>query len=230
MDKLAILPYHIMRTEPTLVVFCKKPALHQGKQRLAKQTGAQFAYEVAKQLLACALEDAYIWRGPLVISPAHERDNDWSSELIDKDHLCVPQPEGNLGERIMAVDSELRSRGHHDIIFIGTDAPVLNADFYTQAQIGLIKYDIILGPARDGGVTLMGASRPWPDLSKLPWSSDLLGESLAKACRVAEMSITFLSQTYDIDKKEDLVRLKEDLVDDKRPARVSLRNWLVLNL
>ncbi|MOA17327.1 hypothetical protein D3C78_1375830 [compost metagenome] len=69
----------------------------------------------------------------------------------------------------------------------------------------------------------MASNRPWPDLAALPWSTAELGQALAEACRKAGHSLTVCGETFDIDEQADLPRALDELADDQRPARRSLR-------
>ncbi|NOZ43120.1 MAG: glycosyltransferase [Alphaproteobacteria bacterium] len=207
---------------PCLVIFCKRPRLFHGKQRLAKTIGAAQALIFARALLDCALEDAADWPGPLVLSPASARDRDWAKGLLARECQIVAQPDGGLGHRIEAIDGQLRGHGHTRIIFIGSDAPALRSSHFDQARLALATSDIVLGPAADGGVTLMGAAVPWPDLTRLPWSTDRLGTALAQCCHHHGLRLSHIAPGYDIDVAADLVRLSRDMAADPRPARRAL--------
>ena len=211
-----------------LLIFCKRPKLKQGKQRIAETLGAKAAFDIAERLLACALEDAQNWPGPVVLSPASVEDVGWAQGLLKHSKVSViAQPEGNLGERINAIDLELRQRGHNSIVTIGTDAPILNSHFYTQVLSRLKDSDIVLSAAEDGGVTMMASSVAWPDIKNLPWSTDRLGQSLNDLCVEAGLSVEFIDPSYDIDLEGDLVKLMADLKDDRRPARQKLLNCVL---
>ena len=205
----------------TLLVFCKQPRLNQGKQRIAATLGAEPTLEIAQALLACALEDAKHWQGPVVLSPSCEADTQWASRLLPNIEV-IAQPEGNLGERIMAVDAELRRRGHERILIIGTDAPVLNHDHYQSAIAALCNHDVVLSAASDGGVTLMASQQPWPDITDLPWSTELLNEALLGRCQQHGLDAGYITPSYDIDHEQDLLKLLIDLEHDHRPARQAL--------
>src|SRR5690606_21879150 len=86
--------------------------------------------------------------------------------------------------------------------------------------------DVVLGPAADGGVVLMGTRRAWPALEPLPWSTDRLGAALGEACRRAGSSVASLEPRTDIDTFADLTGLGRTLARDRRPARRALREWL----
>ncbi|MFC1585571.1 DUF2064 domain-containing protein [Fibrobacterota bacterium] len=212
--------------ESLLVLFCKRPALNQGKQRLASGVGAGAAFAAAGLMLDCALEDLAAWPGPVAITPSSPTDQKWARGLPLNIDEVVAQPEGNLGERIRGVDNQLRERGYALIIYMGTDLPSVNEEHYRAARELLLEYDVVLSPALDGGVTLMGSSQPWPEMKQLPWGSDQLGRELESVCREAGMTVARLPDSYDIDNMADLKRLLGDLKFDPRPARVKLRSWL----
>ena len=106
-----------------LVLFCRRPALGNGKQRLARTLGAARALAIASALLECALEDAAEWPGELVIAPASPEDVPWAEGLLARPARVEPQCEGNLGQRLSALDAALRARGCQHVMFIGSDAP-----------------------------------------------------------------------------------------------------------
>lgn len=212
-----------------LIVFLRRPALHVGKQRIAADLGAEAALELAQCLLAAALEDATRWPGRVVLAPARSADVDWSRELLDGQADSVAQPAGNLGERINAVDQTVHNAAPARVIFIGTDAPGLDYDYLVQAHDALADFDVVLGPADDGGVTLMGARQAWPDLSGLPWETPELGQALEALCVNHGLSVKQLGRRYDVDTHTDLARAYADLKQDPRPARRQLVQWIAAN-
>src|SRR5438876_1000108 len=80
-------------------------------------------------------------------------------------------------------------------LFIGSDAPSLTVSDLLAAQTALDASDVVLVPARDGGVTLMGSRLPWPDLSSLPWSEPTLARALEECCRDHARSVTRLADS-----------------------------------
>ncbi len=217
-------PVHSSTT--TLVIFCRRPALGHGKQRIAASIGAESTLELAGHLLATTLEDAADWPGPVVISPAEKTDREWAEALLSGAHRVCVQTNGNLGERLNTVDCALRSTDTEHLIYIGSDAPLLDADYFEQASAALLTHDVVLGAAEDGGVVLMGARCAWPELAPLPWSADDLGKQLELLCLQRGLSVHTLPERYDIDFAHDLPRLHADLQSDPRPARRGLRDWL----
>ena len=143
-----------------------------------------------------------------------------------RDCQVLAQPDGGLGSRLSRVDRALRDQGHAKIIFIGTDAPALLPEHFCQAQAALREADIVLSASSDGGVTIMGARTPWPDLAPLPWSTRGLGAALTRLCKEHRLSVTHITPSYDVDVEADLHRLMTDLSGDGRPARQRLYQQL----
>ena len=206
----------------TLVVFCRRPNPGIGKRRLARELGETTTLMLSELFLAAALEDAANWPGVRIIAPSEPGDEDWARSLTPDFDEVMLQPNGNLGDRLAGVDHVLRRRGHTHLLYIGSDAPVLAPVDYQAARASLVTHDVVLGPALDGGVTCLGSRQPWPTLTNLPWSSELLHDALQSVCRQSGMTVRNLEPRYDIDVPADLRRLCADLATDRRPARCAL--------
>lgn len=205
-----------------LVLMLKAP--ERSKRRLVPRLGAAAATAAARRLAACALEDLAGWPGPTWVAHAEQADVDGLGAALGGS--LVPQGEGNLGARIARVEAALRGQGLARQIFVGIDCPELDGAYLERAAAALDEHDVVLGPAADGGVVLMGTGRPWPPLEALPWSTARLGAELEAACRRAGASVAVLETRADIDTVEDLARLRRTLAGDRRPARRALCRWL----
>jgi glycosyltransferase A (GT-A) superfamily protein (DUF2064 family) len=219
----------------TLVLFYKFPKPGFGKQRLAASIGAEAAHKIGLKLLDCAFEDMRDWKGNLVVAPANVDSANASEEFLtatfaERDYGCIPQGDGNLGERLNRVDATLRRQGHTHVHYIGSDAPALSPAVYERAQERLEHTDYVLADSRDGGVTLMSASKAWPDMIDLPWSTERLGGALAGLCGVAGSTVERFDGLYDIDEIADLKDVRRDLANDSRPARIALMETIDLLL
>ena len=223
-------------SNPVLVLFCKEPRLGYGKQRLAAGIGEQPALRIARALLDCALEDAARWDGTFVISPASSEEVAWAETLCDRpafrgSRTCViAQPSGNLGSRIATVDARLRELGATLVTYMGSDAPLLKDTHYAAVVNALNDVDVVLADGADGGVTLMASRSGWPVLDELPWSTSELGNALADSCATSGRSVRRLDGGFDIDEKDDALRLLERLDDDQRSARQALNTVLLEEL
>ena len=208
------------------MLFCRCPQLGQGKQRLARSLGEARALAIGEALLDCALEDAAAWPGGLVIAPGDPAQAAWAERLLERAATVSPQQEGNLGERLNAVDRAVRALGHERLLFIGSDAPSLTVPDLLAAAQELERSDVVLIPAEDGGVVLMGARRAWPDLAALPWSEATLGDALERCCLESGLTVRRLRGSYDVDEAADLKKVLNALSRDARPARRRLSELL----
>ena len=211
----------------TLVLFCRRPAPGHGKQRLARHLGTTAALDIAEALLECALEDARAWPGPWILCPSRPEDAPWATRLAGATGSVLAQGGGNLGERLNAVDAQLRERGHSRVLFIGSDAPSLRTQILGAAAQALAHADVVLAPAADGGVILMGSRLPWPPLAALPWSEPTLGAMLQRHCRDSGFTVTEVEGSYDVDEPADIDTAIAALSRDERSARRRLRERLL---
>jgi glycosyltransferase A (GT-A) superfamily protein (DUF2064 family) len=207
-----------------LVLMFKAP--DRSKRRLAGEIGP-LAAAAAARLCDCALEDLADWPGAVCYAPAHAADRAWLETRVPPGPSPVLLQRGrNLGARINDVAGQLRGRGFERQIFIGIDCPGLDQGYLRQAANRLLTHDAVLGPAADGGVVLLGARRPWPELDALPWSTGALRERLGALCRAAGWSVATLPAREDVDDLSDLRAARRSLAGDERPARRALCDWL----
>lgn len=222
------MPLTESQTDPTdsatcLVLMFKAP--NRSKRRLAAQIGAQAA-AAAGRLFDCAREDAALWPGPVCFAPAEDEDAAWLSATIGDQPLVIPQQGPGLGERINHVNRRLREQSHPKQIFIGIDCPQLDPEYLRAADAHLATYDLVVGPAHDGGAVLIATRAILPDLAHLPWSTPELLNALTSLARSRQWSPYSMHPLADIDTLEDLQAATASLRDDSRAARRALCDWI----
>jgi hypothetical protein len=213
---------------PALVVMCTRPRPAVGRTPPAAAAAwAQAAFELRQAMVACAFEDAEAWGGPVVLALAQATDLAWAAAIARREWSIVRQSSGNVGERINAVDELLRRNGARSLVFVGTNAPIHDESDYAAVRAALETADVALTPATDGGVTVMAARRPWPDLATLAWSTKRLAAELAYLCereglKVEKLGRRYRLETIDAEHIDDCARLVEDLAADARAKRKAL--------
>lgn len=210
-----------MKTETCLVLMFKSP--QRSKQRLAAEIGVR-AQIAARHLFECAAADLAEWGGPVCFAPADAQDMEILASI--RCDNVVQQGSGNLGERINHVNDALLQTGHRRQLFIGIDCPTLDRDYLQAADMALTTADAVFGPARDGGVVLMGVAGQWPALSALPWSTAQLGEALINSCEQANLNVQLLETQSDVDSEADIRSLPKQLQGDQRLTRRRLCEWV----
>lgn len=122
----------------------------------------------------------------------------------------ITQGAGDLGDRMRRVVTTLLKR-HSKVLLIGSDSPTLPLEFITDAEDRLTTVDLVLGPSEDGGYYLLGQRRLFPEIFRgVAWGgADVLRTTLAKLDR---SRVELLPPWYDVDRPEDLDRLRTELV------------------
>lgn len=121
----------------------------------------------------------------------------------------VAQGAGNLGARMERVATSLLAR-HRKVLLIGTDSPTVPLAFVTEAVRRLDHAEIVFGPSADGGYYLVGLRRIVGGLFRdIAWGGpDVLVATLA---RLDPSRVALLPPWYDVDRPDDLARLRKDL-------------------
>ena len=120
----------------------------------------------------------------------------------------IPQPEGELGDRMRGVMAALLDAGAPAVALIGSDIPHVTPRVITQA-LALAADDrdtLVLGPADDGGYYLVAASRLPGVFSGIEWGSARVLQQTEEAAIGAGMRVRRLAPMSDVDDGEDLRR------------------------
>ncbi|MEH1893860.1 MULTISPECIES: TIGR04282 family arsenosugar biosynthesis glycosyltransferase [unclassified Nostoc] len=126
---------------------------------------------------------------------------DW----LGLDLVYHSQGEGDLGSRMARSLFDAFESGADKIIIIGTDCPGVNAQILTTAFEKLHSFDLVLGPALDGGYYLIGLCQPIPELfANIEWGTAQVFQKTLEIARNINLSHVNLSPLADIDRPEDL--------------------------
>jgi glycosyltransferase A (GT-A) superfamily protein (DUF2064 family) len=95
---------------------------------------------------------------------------------------------------------------------IGTDAPSLTeADLKESAEVLLKGIDAVISPAEDGGYVLIGLRHEVSDLfTGISWGSNTVMEETRLRLRQLRWRWHELPERWDVDRLEDLERLKRE--------------------
>ncbi len=122
----------------------------------------------------------------------------------------MSQGAGDLGDRMNRAFSQPDAGC---TVIIGTDCPVLNADYVAHALERLSQgVETVVGPAEDGGYVLLGLREPDATLARLlfrdmPWGTDKV---LAETLRRLDGKRELLPVLWDVDHYPDLLRLTRE--------------------
>jgi len=189
-----------------LGILCRAPIPGQVKSRLAEDVGDSAAVEVysqiGKRVVAAAAGSGY--RTIVWFTPPHE--GAFVREWLDGVGRVEfrPQSPGHQGARIAAALGRQFADGADRAILIGTDCPGVDRRLVTEAFAALSGFDLILGPAVDGGYYLIGLREPQPDLfAGIPWATTaVLAQTRARAQRLG-LRLHLLKPLRDVDTGRD---------------------------
>jgi glycosyltransferase A (GT-A) superfamily protein (DUF2064 family) len=95
------------------------------------------------------------------------------------------------------------AEGATRVVIIGSDCPWLSASDIEAAWDGLSKYDVVLGPAADGGYWLIALKRLHTNLfQRIHWGTHTVLDETTRAARRASLRVLALRLLEDIDTPE----------------------------
>lgn len=117
----------------------------------------------------------------------------------------TPQGKGDLGRRLLFAFSRAFREGEDKVVAVGTDCPALEACHVEKAFGILDRFDLVLGPAEDGGYYLIGMNRLLRELFEdIHWGTGrVFMETIYKAY-LSGLKTGLLERLADVDRPEDL--------------------------
>jgi rSAM/selenodomain-associated transferase 1 len=192
-----------------LLIFAKNLVEGQVKTRLAASVGNEKAFSVYKQLL----QHTVLITQDLPIDKIAFY-TDFIEEEIWKNNFYKKkiQHGNSLGKRMENAFKCSFTAGYEKVIIIGTDCFELNAEIIMSAFANLNKYDVVIGPATDGGYYMLGMKKEYPFLFRnIKWSTDEVFSKSIALCTKNRLSFSLLPELSDIDEEKDLQRYEKQL-------------------
>lgn len=220
-------------SRPVCIVMVKAPRAGAVKTRLVPPLSGPEAAELAacfaRDTLACAR--AAVNEVIVAYAPSDGRAQ---LELLFPSsglHWLEQRGEG-LGTRLEAAVAHADALGYSPVVVIGADSPTLPPSFIARAidVLAAGEADIALGPTDDGGYYLVGLRRPERNLFRnVAWSTPHAYRQTADNAARAGLRTLELPSWYDVDTPADLLRLRDELLNDEGArARAShTYRWLL---
>jgi len=196
-------------TDTCVCVFAKAPVSGQVKTRLLPVISEQQACLIHERLIRHCLSQtqSFDWQSQL-----------WSTDIshpyvqacTEEYPISLHTQQGvDLGERMaFTVNKSLENVNY--VIIIGTDCPSIDVAFIQEAVSKLkAGFDVVLGPAEDGGYVLIGFSVAADGVfNNIEWGTNQVLELTRMRLREAKLNWHELAIQRDIDRPEDLAYLQ----------------------
>lgn len=188
--------------ERAIIILIRNPVLGCVKTRLAADIGNFHALNVYKSLLSHtqSITSCINSSRLLFYSDFIDFNDDWE-DLIYKKHL---QSGNDFGEKMLNAFNIALAQ-HKLAVIIGSDCYELNAKLFDLAFEKLENFDVVIGPAKDGGYYLMGLKKIYPQLfQNKSWSTSSVLTETIETVRDLGLTYHLLPLLGDIDTFQDL--------------------------
>lgn len=212
-----------------LGIMCKAPRPGQTKTRLAAIIGAEraaalsgcFLRDVADTI--AALPEALGWQGYGIYAPSGAEAE--LRALLPASFRLLLQEGTDFGKVLATVARRLLNTPEHDaMVLINSDSPTLPPTLLSQAVEAMRREGdrVVLGPATDGGYTLIGLKHDHPELfADIPWSTpDVFRLTLERAASIG-LPVETVPVWYDVDDELTLQYLRDELAGHALPFATS---------
>lgn len=185
-----------------LIIFIKNPEPGKVKTRLAADIGDEKALQLYRRLMHHTKEISRAARADklLFYSSFVSVDDDWPQNEFQK----KLQKGVDLGGRMKNAFEFAFEQGYEKACIIGSDCFQLDENIIDQSFDELSSYDLVIGPANDGGYYLLGMKKLYQNLFEdKQWSTDrVFDEAMAEADKQG-LKIKVLPELIDVDYLED---------------------------
>jgi uncharacterized protein len=194
----------------TVALILKAPRVGEVKTRLGRSIGVERAAEVYRALVEHQLAQIPAkWRITIHFAPADAEAEmrRWLERLLPRGSFFMPQPDGDLGVRLISAMEDGFTSGADSMFFLGGDCPGTTSSYLEEAEAALARTDMVIGGALDGGYVLLGLRKAIAAVfERIPWSSESVFAATLRQARAAGLSYHCLSPLEDIDDLESYER------------------------
>ncbi len=144
-------------------------------------------------------------------------------------YTVIDQGKGDLGERINRI-LEILFKSFDRVLVVGADSPTMPYEVLELAIDGLSDHDVVIGPSQDGGYYLLGLRGHFERLfDHIEWSTDVVLQQTLGRIRTGNLTVKQLLTWYDIDTTADLLRLANELRENRSDAPATSTALNVIN-
>ena len=190
-----------------LIIFVKNVIPGHVKTRLAATLGNDVAMDIYQQLLKNLKNNIQsLDAGKIIFYSEFIEDDIWDYSIFKKNI----QQGNDLGERMKNAFDVSLAAGYKKAVIIGSDCPGIDENILNEAFEKLTGFDVVIGPATDGGYYLLGMKKMYSFLFQdIEWSTDKVLQQTLSVCNRNHLTYFQLPELSDIDEEKDLTHFKE---------------------
>ena len=176
---------------------------------LAEGFGPEVAAEIHEAMLLDVLDS---WGSDRVLAPGGRRvvvfapddAGPWFDARVPDAFALQPGAPGGLGPATRAFLAGEIEDGATRVVVVGADAPALDPAAVVSAFLALESRDVVLGPASDGGVYLVGCRNEVPPIfDSLHWGEPTVLVSMIDRLNDTGMSLALLPVGHRVSSPRD---------------------------
>ena len=214
------------RVENAIIIMAKRPFPGQTKTRLTPFLSPEQAAKLYECFLLDVIEKvSYLTNVTPFIAYSPTTAVSYFQEIAPSIAI-IPQKGKSLGDRLNFVMSTCLDMGFKQVAAINSDSPNLPSVNLAIAfeKLSDPATDVVLGPCEDGGYYLIGWKRPYPALVReVEMSTPHVLEDTLNIAERLQLKVAQLPVWYDVDSKDELIKLQVDLQTNPADAPKSNR-------
>lgn len=120
------------------------------------------------------------------------------------------QTGNSFGEKLANAFAGIYQLGFENVIAIGNDCPTLTHKDLHQAAFNLQNKDAVIGPAKDGGLYLIGLNRNFlitPLFENIPWGTRNVSTAFVQYLNTINANYTISEKKSDLDHSSDILQV-----------------------
>jgi rSAM/selenodomain-associated transferase 1 len=198
-----------------LVIFAKFPEPGKVKKKIGEAIGMEGSAALCSAFIKDLVDKNKDKDYDLYLSFIGHQYKEQYKNLFPEAILYV-QRGMNLGENMYCSFEDLLD-DYDKVVIIGCDVPNLSSDAIVKAFNALDSYDVVIGPAEDGGYYLIGMKQPHDIFENLSWGSEKLLDEQIEALKRKRLTYVLIDRMADVDTVEELKVLKKNLKREDAP-------------
>ena len=187
-----------------VAVIAKAPVAHSVKTRLCPPLGPHDAADVAAAMLLDVVDNCAAPDRDVVCVYAGETQA--LRVCVGQEARILPQGPGGLARRLRRAQATLFAEGYESVVLMSGDSPTVDPALMEEV-VGVMQRqeaDVVIGPACDGGYTLLATRAAVPALfDRVEMSTERVLEQTLRQADQAGLTTHLVSVRHDIDTVAD---------------------------